>query len=185
MGSKQAEKEVDVDPDTSAADSGAIAPAERVSYLGTQAGAATPTSAGPSSSSFSSKKRSKPSENAVIMNQLVDAVRDFNQTVCTVINMQGSASAPAPAPAPTPAPAPALLTSAQLEAQVEATRRLFDSTREDNWLSVPNTAAMVRVFQNDVLAANAFLIIAKGGIAKDGIMRHWVLQTLGVEDGNL
>ena len=95
--------------------------------------------------------------------------------------MQGTVSAPAPAPAlaPVPAPAPALSTSAQLEAQVKAIQRLFDSTREDNWLSGPNAAAMVRVFQEDVSAVNVFLIIANDEM----LMRSWVLQTLGLEDG--
>jgi putative protein kinase ArgK-like GTPase of G3E family len=104
------------------------------------------------------------------IDQLTEAVKSFEKTVETTLSLRSAL-----------VPTPASSTSAEAEAEVNAIQRLLESTNRDNWLSAKNVAAMVRIFQRDTSNVNAFMAIADNEM----VMRLWVQQTLGVEDGNL
>jgi hypothetical protein len=66
--------------------------------------------------------------------------------------------------------------SPEMDVQTMAMQRLFASSGD--WLSKKNTVKLMNIFQRDASAANAFRLIPN-----DQIMRLWVLEALGIDDG--
>jgi hypothetical protein len=115
-----------------------------------------------SGQSSSSLKRTKGSENGIIMRKLVNTISDFSVKL-------GATFSPASASAPAPEPA-----SAVAKRGKDAVRRLI--TIKGDWLSGDDTVKTITIFEKNPSKVDYFLTIVDTGDVE--ITRKWVLKML-------
>jgi hypothetical protein len=116
-----------------------------------------------SGQSSSSLKRTKVSENGIMMRKLVNTVSHFSEKLGATFSGPASASASAPEPEP-----------AVVERGKDAVRRLI--AMKGDWLSGDDTVKTISIFEKNPSKVDYFLTIEDTGDVE--IIRKWVLKML-------